>query len=377
MANWVNRTTDNLPFDLARADRYHNPMTWPDPHDPFAALRERNYRFFVAGWVPASAGLQMQSAALAWEIYERTNSALALGLAGLARALPTVLFALPAGQIVDRCDRRRVLLVTQVAFAFFSVLLALGSIAWGMGLIGGANEGVWVMYGLIALTGCARALNAPSRSSLLPLIVRGGATGPIFHNAVTWNSGAFQLSAMAGPIAAGLLIASTNQAWPVYAACAAGCLWFAVTCRFIHPFEDQDEPLGDGAASHPMRPPGWIRGMWQLVRPAALLPGILEGVRHVRREKTVLGIMLLDLLAVLLGGATALMPVYARDILHVGPVGFGALRAAPYIGALFMAVGLTHMRPFARTGRVLLAAVAGFGVSTVIFGLSTSLCCPC
>jgi MFS family permease len=132
-------------------------------HDPYAALREPNYRYFASGWVLASMGLQMQGTALAWEIYERSHSALALGYVGVARALPVILLALPAGQIVDLLDRKRILLLTQVAFAAASVFLALGSYF---------EVSIWWMYVLVALTGCARVFNGPSRSSLLPQIVR-------------------------------------------------------------------------------------------------------------------------------------------------------------------------------------------------------------
>jgi MFS family permease len=339
----------------------------PTPrHDPLAALRERNYRFFVIGWLPASAGLQMQATALAWEVYERTHDPLALGIMGLARALPTVALSLPAGQIVDMVDRRRVLVATQVGFAVTGGLLALGSVAWDRGLLGPGNRAVWVIYFLVALTGCARVFNGPSRSSLLPLLIRGGPHDPVFHNAVTWNSGVFQLAATLGPIAAGALIARTGNAWPVYAVAAASCLWFGVAAAFLRPYP------APGVAP---RPPGRLSlvALWNLVRPAVLLPGMLEGVRHIRRERTVLGAIALDLFAVLLGGATALLPVYAADILHVGPVGLGALKAAPYVGALLIAFFMARRPPMRHAGPALLGSVAAFGFFTVIFGLSTDL----
>jgi MFS family permease len=337
-------------------------MPAAEPHDPFAALRERNYQFFVGGWLPASIGLQMQSTALAWEIYERTRDPLSLGIVGLARALPTVLLALPAGQIVDLLDRRRVLGTTQIGFTAASLLLMLGSLAWERGLLGDARSGVWFMYLLIALTGGARVFNGPSRSSLLPLIVRGGALGPVFHNAVTWNSGVFQLSATLGPVLSGALIAWTGQTWPVYALAATSSLWFALACHFIRPYDQREEPRVHAGA----------KSVWRVVRPGVLLPGMLEGVQHVWREKTVLGALALDLFAVLLGGATALMPIYAKDILHVGPIGLGTLKAAPYVGALLMALLLAHRAPFEKAGRALLWSVAGFGVCTIIFGISKS-----
>lgn len=334
---------------------------YPPKHDPYAAMREQNYRLFVFGWLPASIGLQMQGTALAWDIYERTNDPLALGIVGLARALPTIALALPAGQIVDRVDRRRVLIATQLAFCVTSLLLCIGSAAWQRGLLGAGGSGVWLMYFLIALTGCARVFNGPSRSSLLPQLLKDGAGGAVFHNAVTWNSGVFQLAATLGPIAAGTMIYLTGSAWPVYAITVLTALWFAGTCVFIRPYVHE----GDNIERH-------LGPLWQVVRPSVLLPGVLEGVAHVWREKTLFGVMTLDLLAVLVGGATALLPVYARDILHVDARGLGALRAAPYVGALLMAVVLAYRAPFQRAGRALLWSVAGFGICMVVFGLSKS-----
>lgn len=335
----------------------------PERHDAFAALRERNYRLFAAGWLPASIGLQMQATALAWEIYERTRDPLSLGIIGLARALPTVILALPAGQIVDLVNRQRVLIGTQLGFTAAGITLALGSIAWDRGWLGGGAAGVWVMYLLISLTGCARVFNGPARSSLLPLILPGGASGFQFHNAVTWNSGVFQLAATLGPIAAGAMIAWIGDAWPVYVVAAAGCFWFALTAALIRPYAPP-------VARRP-RDVG-LKSLWHVARPSVLLPGMLEGARHVWHEKTVFGAITLDLFAVLLGGATALMPIYASDILHVGPLGLGALKAAPYVGALLMALILAYRRPFERAGPALLWSVAGFGVCTIIFGISTS-----
>ncbi|MFO0875355.1 MAG: MFS transporter [Phycisphaerales bacterium] len=199
----------------------------------------------------------------------------------------------------------------------------------------------------------------------------GGAAGPLFHNAVTWNSGVFQLAATTGPLLAGALIAMTKTAWPVYVIAAATCLWFAVTATFIRPHDDDVEAprAGEPAAS---RKKPWHR-IWSVVRPSVLMPGMLEGVRHIRRERTVFGAIALDLFAVLLGGATALMPVFASDILHVGPLGLGALRAAPFVGALAMAIVLAHRPPFRRAGPALLWSIAGFGACTVVFGLSARL----
>ncbi|MBI1825499.1 MAG: MFS transporter [Planctomycetes bacterium] len=298
--------------------------------------------------------------ALAWEIYERTSDPLSLGIVGLARALPTVLLALPAGRIVDLIDRRKVLITTQMGFVISALMLVLGSIAWGNGWLGTGPWGVRTMYLLIALTGCARVFNGPSRASLLPLIIPGGVDGPIFHNAVTWNSGVFQFSAMAGPLIAGAMIWITGVAWPVYLMSAVACLWFAATASLIRFHEDRH------SYSH-AKP-----SLRDAIRPSSLLPGMLEGVRHVRRERMVFAAITLDLFAVLLGGATALMPVYAKEILHVGPVGLGALKAAPFVGALLMAVVLAYRQQFQKAGSALLWSVACFGICTIIFGISKS-----
>lgn len=315
-------------------------------HDAYAALREPNYRLFAFGWTLASAGLQMQAAAVLWEIYELTKGPLLVGVAGLARALPVVLLALPAGRIIDLLDRKRVLIVTQVAFAAASCGLALASML---------GAPVWVLLGILVLTGCARVFNGPSRSSLLPTIVPAAR----FQNAVTWNSGLFHLSAAGGPALAGVMIAQVGGAWPVYGVTALACLVFAGLATGIKPMATtRDEP---GAAS-----------LWEAVRPGVLLPGMLEGVRHMYREKTVLAAIALDLLAVLFGGVTALLPIYAAEILHVGPEGYGVLRSAQAVGALTMAMVLAHRRPFERAGPALLWSVAGFGVCTIVFGLSTS-----
>ena len=335
----------------------------PARHDPYAALREPNYRYFASGWVLGSMGLQMQGTALAWEVYEKTRDPLSLGIVSLSRALPVLVLSLPAGQIVDLLDRRKILISTQVAFAVTSILLTLGS---------AFNVGVSWIYLLVALTGCARVFNGPSRSSLLPQIVR----PEHFHNAVTWNSGVFQLSATVGPLAAGGLIwlsaylgmgkdaggVAHGVAWPIYTIAGLSALALALGCSMVRPYPDL---VSKDARSNSM-------SVRDAIRPSVLLPGILEGARHVWREKTVFGALALDLFAVLLGGATALMPVYAKDILHVGPVGLGALKAAPFVGALFVALLLAHRKPFERAGRTLLLCVAGFGACTIAFGFSTS-----
>lgn len=296
----------------------------------------------------------MLGATIGWEIYERTKDPLALGWIGVARALPVILFALPAGQVVDHFDRRKVLVLTQLAMGAASALLALASGLPAMPL--------WTLYAALSLMGCARVFNGPSRATLLPLIVE----RDVFANAVTWNSGAFHFAATAGPILAGVLLAAFNAAWPVYAITAGACWMFAMSASLLRP-----------------SPSNVVKG-------PISLGSIVAGAHHVYQEKTILAAITLDLFAVLLGGATSLLPIFAKDILIVGPgdyawlpdfarawllqdeIRYGILRASPFVGAVLMTLVLAHRPPTRKAGPMLLVAVAGFGMCIIVFGLSTS-----
>ena len=306
-----------------------------DPHDAYAAIRHADYRRFASGFLISSMGLQMLSMTIGWEIKERTNDPLAVGFVGVARALPVILLALPAGHLIDRFNKRNVLVATQLAMGVVILLLAGASYL---------NAPLWVTYLLLALTGCARVFNGPSRATLLPLIV----PRTVFGNAVTWNSSVFQFSAAVGPLVAGVLLAGTGLAWMVYALTGFGCLVFAYLAIPINPRAD----------AHDKGPFSWS--------------SVSAGMSHVWTEKSILAAITLDLFAVLLGGATALMPFFADDILHVGEFGLGMLRAAPFLGAFLMAIWLAHRPVFARAGRALLWSVAAFGSFTILFGLSTN-----
>lgn len=305
-------------------------------HDPYAAARIPQYRWFAGGFACSSIGLQMLAMAVGWEVYERTNDEFLLGYTGLARALPVMLLALPAGQLTDIFSRKWVLVFSQAGFAFFASLLALASFT---------QAPLWTIYVLLALTGCARAFNGPARGALLPQIV----PASVFTNAVTWNSGVFHFSACVGPLIAGAIIHASGAAWPVYAATAALTATMALSTMFVHERRDADRPRGKFA-----------------------LRDMLGGLSHLRRDRVLLGAVLIDCLGVLFGGAMILLPVYAKDILHVGPEGLGALRAAPYAGAVAMAVVLAHRSPFVRAGRAFLISVALWAVGIILFGLSTN-----
>ena len=299
-------------------------------------MREPNYRFFAGAFVASSMGLQMLSTAIGWEIYERTGSALILGATGLARALPVIALTLPAGTIVDGGDRKKILAATQIGF---------GAIAIAMAFTSMAAAPVWVFFALLVASGCVRSFNAPARGALLPSLL------PMskFENAIAWQSGFFQFAAVAGPLIAGVLIAAIGGAWLVYLVTAALCVGAGIAALFLNP-----RPVERTGA------PPRLRDMF-------------EGAHHIWREKTILGALTLDLLAVLFGGATALLPLYAKEILDCGPVGLGALRAAPFVGAFFMAIWLAARPGFRHAGRALFGSVAAFGICMIVFGLSTSL----
>lgn len=312
-----------------------SPNTKPGTRGPgtFAAFGARNYRVFAAGFLGSSAGLQMLGLAVGYEVWERTRDPLHLGYVGVARALPVVLLALVAGQLADVFDRRKMLIFTQAGFAIGASLLAWAS--W-------AGAPLWTLYALLVLLGLCRAFNGPSRASLLPLLV----PDAVFRNAVAWNANMFQISAIGGPILAGAVIVWTGAAWPVYLITAAGTLGLACAGLALRPREQ-------------VRAKGGVT-----------LAGFFAGATHIWREKTIFGAIALDLFAVLLGGATALLPIYAEEILHVGPVGLGALRAAPFVGALLMGLALAHRSDFTRAGSALLWSVAWFGLFTIVFGFS-------
>lgn len=306
-------------------------------HDPYAALRIRGYQLYSMGWLASVIGQQVQSVAIGWQLFQRAGSvragALALGWVGGVQALPVILLALPAGQLADHFDRRRIVMFASLGAAAASIALAFAS---------HSNSSVGLMYLFLGLGATAQAIGWPARAALLPQIV----PPQVFSNAATWNSSTMQIASVAGPALGGFIVYYTlTGAYVLDAACS---LIFAAFLLLIRP---------RAVAPIPRR---------------ATLSSLLAGVRFVWRTRIVLATISLDLFAVLLGGAVFLIPAYAKEILHVGPVGFGWLRAAPAIGAFAMAIVLAHLPPMKRAGATMLWAVAGFGVATIIFGLSHS-----
>lgn len=311
-------------------------MAAPAPaHDPYHALRFRDYRLFLAGRLLAAVAVLMQDVAVGWQLYERTGSALALGLTGLASVTPTILFALPAGAVADRVDRRNVVRLGRLLTGAMSAWLAVLSATHGP---------VWMIYAALFVGGIGFAFVGPAQNALLAQVLPGEA----FANGITWSSTAFEIAAVSGPALSGMLIALEKSATGVYVTCALLALTYVALFTLVRPREQaiEREPLTRAA--------------------------LAAGIRFVLRERIIFGAITLDLFAVLFGGATTLLPIFAKDVLRVGPVGLGWLRAAPSAGALLTALWLAHRGPMRRAGRLLMIAVGGFGVATLVFGLSRS-----
>jgi MFS family permease len=304
-------------------------------HDPFAALRLRDFRLYLTGNLIAVISMEMLSVAIGWELYERTGSALVLAWVGLLQALPIILLSLPAGHLADRLDRKKIVMFTQLmlALCFF-----------GLAGLSSRKGPISLIYLYLLLSGIARAFNTPARSAFLAQIV------PLkfFSNAVTWNSSVWQIASMSGPALAGLIIAAQRSATLVYSVAAVLAIIRFILVAMINSrhAERSAEPM--------------------------TLKSLLAGIEFVWNKKIILATITLDLFAVLLGGATALLPIFAKDILRVGPSGLGWLRAAPSVGAFVMAFSLAYMPPMKKAGRSLLLAVAGFGLATIVFGISRS-----
>jgi MFS family permease len=308
----------------------------PVARDPYGALRVRDFRLLMIGAFVANFGQQMLTVALGWELYNRTNSALALGGVGLAQVLPIILLSLPAGHIIDRFNRKRVIVIAQL-------VMAVG--AFGLAAISAAHGPLALVYACLALIGGAVAFGNPAGSALIAQVI----PPSLYENATTWRSSTGQLSSVIGPAAGGFLFGILDGATAIYVLTGVGALIYVAM-------------LLQARARYPQ-----TRGT-----AVSALESLAEGLRFLRQTQVMLAAITLDLFAVLLGGATTLLPIFARDILHVGPIGLGWLQAADSLGAVGMALVLAHRPPFARAGRALLAAVAIFGLATIVFGLSKS-----
>ncbi len=303
--------------------------------NPYAVFRLPNYRRYFAGNILGIIAHQMLTLAVGWEIYERTGSKLKLGYIGLAQYLPILLFTLPAGQIADRFNRKKIMFIT----------LAMTTIAGlVMFWVSATNGSINVIYACLFLNGLARAFQAPARAAFVTQIV----PREIFPNAVAWGSNSFEIATITGPALGGAMIAFFGKPTWVYLVTAVCSFAYLILLTGIQVGTPQDH-------REPIR-----------------LEGLIAGLKFVWNTKVMVASITLDLFAVLLGGAVTLLPIYAKDILQVGPTGLGWMRAAPSVGAVLMALYITHRPPMQKAGRSLMLSVIGFGGATILFGLSRS-----
>src|SRR5213079_923411 len=336
-------------------------------HDPYTAFRSRGFRFFTTGNLLSILGRQMLAVAVEWEIYRRTHSATALGLVGLVFAIPIVGLSLPAGHLADRISRKHIILGAQVFSAITSALLAL--VSWQhlaippMSIFRACNHGldaiarvferhqsafhfddasIPLIYLLLFLGAIARTFSWAARSSFFPTLVPRDA----FSNAVTWNSSVFQIGSVVGPAISGFIVAHVSFS----------CVYIIdAICSFLFFLLVLPIPRA------PAREKREEQNTWRSLQ---------AGMRFVLSKHVILATITLDLFAVLLGGATALLPMFADQILHVGAVGLGWMRAMPAIGAFGIALLVAYLPPMKRSGATLLWCVTGFGIATILFGLS-------
>jgi MFS family permease len=327
-----------------------NPTPPPAPPaaHPYAVFRNADYARYLLARFIAALGMQMLVTALDWEIYKRTGSALALGYVGLSLMIPMILCTLPAGQLADRRNRKSIILGSTLVLAVASLGLTLASAFIHL------NENVaafqFFAYSLIVVIGVARTFLWPASAAFIPSLV----TREELPRAITFNSGAFQLSCVIGPSVAGLLIWLTHGAWVVYGLNVLfGVAAFALVAGIRH--------------EHKIPP-----------REPATLKTLVTGFKFVYQNKIILGTLTLDMFAVLLGGAVTLLPIFANEIipLHSGAdgLGLGILRAAIPIGAVICMFVIAHRPPLQKAGRAMLLCVAIFGVATIFFGLANSAC---
>ncbi len=319
----------------------------PRPRRGFEAFAYRDFRRYQMGRVAVILGAEAQSVAVAWQVYSITHRAIDLGYTGLALFLPALLFLLPAGHVADRFDRRSVILACYSLQVFCTGALAL--LAWNN------TQNIFSIYVVLFFIGTGRAFSGPAGSALIPHLV----PEEHFVNAVTWGGAVFQFANITGPALGGLLFtfplarlfpdSRLEGAGIVYVFALATLLWYLAMISSMH--------VRPGRMEHR----------------ATSLKVMLAGFDYVRRSQLLLGSFSLDLFVVFLGGATALLPIFAHDILHQGPRGLGMLRAAPALGSVVTGLLLTRFPLRRRAGRWLFVCVAVFGAATVAFGLSNLL----
>jgi MFS family permease len=307
--------------------------------DPFAVLKISDYRFFILARFFFTFGFQMQAVIVGWQVYEITRDPLALGLIGLAEAIPFLGIALLGGWVADHFNRKKIILISNLVYLLAAVSLLI--LTWQFGDYLKLHK-AFPVYAIIFITGIARAFFFPAQTALIAQIV----PRELYANSSTWSSLAWHIAAVGGPAAGGLIygFSGVNAAYiTVVSFAVTGFIMFFLVHKKPKPVIDSSVSFGRGLTS---------------------------GIRYVFNNQIILSSISLDMFAVLFGGAVAMLPVFASEVLHVGPEGLGMLRAAPAAGAILMASVLAYFPVQRRAGKKLLLAVAGFGVCMILFALS-------
>lgn len=310
-------------------------------HDALAVLKLKDFRLFLSFRFFMTIAAQMQSIIVGWQVYELTHDPLSLGLIGLAEALPFISVALYAGHIADRFNRKKIILWFDLLFLFASGLLLLITYH-KTGIIG--KFGVLPIYLCVAISGIARAFLYPATIALMAQVV----PRSLYTNSSTWNSTTWHVAAITGPAIGGLVYGFFG----VKVAYMTVIMSMLVSVVLLSIIRSRPVPAIDEKET--------------------LMQRLSNGIRFVFSNQLLLGAMALDMFAVLFGGAVAMLPVFAAEVLKVGPEGLGLLRAAPMVGAVLMSVVLAYRPPIVRAGRLLMIGVAGFGLSIICFALSTN-----
>src|ERR1035437_3744443 len=308
-------------------------------HDAYAVLKLKDFRLFLSFRFFMTIAAQMQSIIVGWQVYELTHDPLSLGLIGLAEAIPFLSVALYSGHIADRFNRKKIILWFDVVFLVSSFLLLIITFK-STGIIG--KFGVLPIYVCVAISGLARAFLYPATIALMAQIV----PRSLYTNSSTWSSTIWQIAAMTGPAIGGLLYGFFG----IKVAYIAVIVSMTISFLLLSNIKSHPVPAIDGNET--------------------IMQRLVNGIQFVFSNQLLLFAMALDMFAVLFGGATAMLPVFAAEVLKVGPEGLGLLRAAPMVGAVLMSVVLAYRPPMVRAGRLLMIGVAGFGISIICFALS-------
>lgn len=315
-------------------------MSTPE-HHPYAALRIRDFRLFILSRLFITLAVQIQGVVVGWQIYEYTGDPLSLGLIGLAEAIPAITVSLYAGHLADIVDRKKIILACVLTLSFCSLALLYFTTSIGSFLLA---AGTLPIYVVIFVSGIARGFLSPANFSFMPQLV----DRSLYQNAITWNSTIWEGASVGGPMIGGLIYGffGITAAYTMDAVLVLAALF----CYFSIP-------------ARPLPPVTGEQGIGEK---------ITAGIKFVFKNQIILSAISLDLFAVLFGGAVALLPIFADEILQVGKIGLGFLRSAPAIGAVLMAVYITHNPIKRNIGKILLWCVGGYGVCMIFFSLSTN-----